>query len=166
MLATDVFGPGVDRGAAVAAITTLLYAFCILFAINSAVHSYLIVRYSEGDKVAMNVGVYYCANAVGRLVGTLASGALYSYVGGSVVVGFGVCLMSSVAFSLASTVIDFWLHEDVPTRFALGCFPRAGRTAPAAAAPSAAGSEKNELGHAGIGAAGPITAPAVQLVSQ
>lgn len=163
MLATNVFGPGVDQGAAVAAITTLLYTFCILFAVNSAVHSYLIVRYSEGDKVAMNVGVYYCANAVGRLVGTLASGALYSYVGDTVVIGFGVCLMCSVAFSVTSTVIDFWLHEDVATRFALGCFPRADTRA--AALPEAQGSkaEEEEKPEA---AADPASAPAVELVSR
>jgi hypothetical protein len=46
-----------------------LGAFCILFAVNSSIHSYLIVRYSEGDKVAMNIGFYYCANAIGRLTG-------------------------------------------------------------------------------------------------
>lgn len=31
--------------------TVGLVAFCIIFAINSSVHSYLIVRYSEGNKV-------------------------------------------------------------------------------------------------------------------
>lgn len=51
MLGSDVFGPTADKPAAVASLTVLLYAFCIVFAINSAVHSYLIVRYSEGDKV-------------------------------------------------------------------------------------------------------------------
>lgn len=56
MLGSDIFGAGGDQAAAIACLTVLLYAFCLLFAINSAVHSYLIVRYSEGDKVAMNVG--------------------------------------------------------------------------------------------------------------
>lgn len=51
MLGTDVFGEGAPQGGAIAALTTTLYAFCLLFAVNSAVHSYLIVRYSEGDKV-------------------------------------------------------------------------------------------------------------------
>lgn len=60
----------------------------------------------------MNVGVYYCANAVGRLVGTLASGALYSYVGSSVVDGFGACLFVSVGFAALSAVIDLFLHEE------------------------------------------------------
>jgi hypothetical protein len=55
-LATGVFGPGADAGGAIAALTTLLYTFCIVFAVNSAVHSYLIVRYAEGNKVAVQVG--------------------------------------------------------------------------------------------------------------
>ena len=63
-------------------------------------------------QVAMNVGVYYCANAVGRLVGTLASGALYSYVGSTVVDGFGACLLVSVSFCVLSTLIDTKLWED------------------------------------------------------
>ena len=40
--------------------------FCVLFAINSAIHSYLIVKYSDGDKIAMSVGFYYMSNSVGR----------------------------------------------------------------------------------------------------
>ena len=52
-----------------------LIAFGVVFALNSAVHSYLILRYADGDKVAMNVGFYYMANAGGRLAGTLLSGA-------------------------------------------------------------------------------------------
>jgi hypothetical protein len=64
-------------------------------------------------QVAMNVGVYYCANAVGRLEGTLASGAIYSYVGSSVVDGFGTCLLVSVAFCALSTLIDLSLQEDL-----------------------------------------------------
>lgn len=40
-------------GPAIAAITVVLYAFCIVFAINSAIHSYLIVAYAEGDKASV-----------------------------------------------------------------------------------------------------------------
>ena len=54
-----------------------LIVFGIIFALNSAVHSYLILAYTDHDKVAMNVGIYYMANACGRLVGTLLSGWLY-----------------------------------------------------------------------------------------
>lgn len=59
-------------------------------------------------------GVYYCANAVGRLVGTLASGALYSYVGDTIVDGFGTCLLVSVGFCLLSSGLNIFLHEDRP----------------------------------------------------
>lgn len=58
------------------------------------------------------MGVYYASNAVGRLTGTLASGALYSYVGSSVVDGFGTCLMVSVTFAGISFLVDFFLHEE------------------------------------------------------
>ena len=57
-----------------------LIAFGVIFAMNSAVHSYLILAYADNDKVAMNVGFYYMANAGGRLVGTVLSGLLYQLV--------------------------------------------------------------------------------------
>jgi hypothetical protein len=44
-------------------------AFCVVFAVNSAVHSYLVLRYADGNRVAVNVGFYYCSNAAGRLTG-------------------------------------------------------------------------------------------------
>lgn len=112
MVGTDVFGPEAAGGSAAACLTVLLYAFCILFAVNSAIHSYLIVRYAEGNKVAMQVGVYYASNALGRLTGTIISGALYTYAGPNVVDRFGVCLFSSVAFSTISSAVDSFLHED------------------------------------------------------
>jgi hypothetical protein len=59
------------------AIVVGLLAFGVVFALNSAVHSYLILAYTDGDKVAMNVGFYYMANAMGRLTGTVLSGLLY-----------------------------------------------------------------------------------------
>ena len=58
-----------------------LLAFGLVFALNSSVHSYLIVAYSDADKVALNVGFYYMANAVGRFGGTLLSGLLYQLSG-------------------------------------------------------------------------------------
>ena len=66
-----------------------LAVFGVVFALNSAVHSYLILAYSDGDKVAMNVGFYYMANAGGRLVGTVLSGALYQWRGLSLPVDVG-----------------------------------------------------------------------------
>ena len=54
-----------------------LIVFGVVFAINSSLHSYLILAYSDGDDVSLDVGFYYSANAAGRLVGTLLSGVLY-----------------------------------------------------------------------------------------
>jgi len=59
-----------------------LIAFGIVFAVNSSLHSFLILAYSQSDDdVAMDVGFYYSANAAGRLVGTLLSGVLYLWSG-------------------------------------------------------------------------------------
>ena len=58
-----------------------LALFGVVFAINSALHSYLILAYSDHDKVSMNVGFYYMANAGGRLMGTVLSGWIYQTQG-------------------------------------------------------------------------------------
>ena len=58
-----------------------LILFGIAFALNSAVHSYLVLAYSESDRVSLSVGFYYMANASGRLLGTLLSGVLYQFSG-------------------------------------------------------------------------------------
>jgi MFS family permease len=55
--------------------------FGVVFAVNSSVHSFLILAYTDSDKVALNVGFYYMANAGGRLMGTIASGLLYQLFG-------------------------------------------------------------------------------------
>ena len=67
-----------------------LLVWGVIFALNSAVHSFLILHYAEGDKVAMNVGFYYMANAGGRLIGTVLSGLLYQWQ------GLTACLVASV----------------------------------------------------------------------
>jgi predicted MFS family arabinose efflux permease len=58
-----------------------LVLFGIVFALNSSVHSYLVLAYSESDRVSLSVGFYYMANACGRLLGTLLSGMLYQLAG-------------------------------------------------------------------------------------
>jgi len=58
-----------------------LLIFALVFAVNSSLHSYLIVSFSDADKVALNVGFYYMANAIGRLIGTLLSGLVYQWAG-------------------------------------------------------------------------------------
>jgi len=83
-----------------------LLTFGVIFALNSAVHSYLILAYTDNDKVAMNVGFYYMANAGGRLAGTVLSGLLYQAYG---LIG---CLWAAVVFVLAAGVISLAL----PTR--------------------------------------------------
>lgn len=89
-----------------------LIAFGVIFALNSAVHSYLILSYTDSDKVAMNVGFYYMANAFGRLVGTVLSGLIYIYFG---LVG---CLWGSVACVLCAGLLSLLLptNTTAPTR--------------------------------------------------
>jgi predicted MFS family arabinose efflux permease len=55
--------------------------FGFAFAVNSSVHSYLILAYAGSEKAAEDVGFYYAANAAGRLIGTLLSGLLYQWGG-------------------------------------------------------------------------------------
>jgi predicted MFS family arabinose efflux permease len=80
-----------------------LYLFGVIFAVNSSVHSFLILDYAEGDKAAINVGFYYMANASGRLVGTLLSGVLYQ------VGGINACLSGAAVFLLITTLISLKL---------------------------------------------------------
>ena len=58
-----------------------LIVFGIVFALNSSLHSFLILAYADNDDVSLDVGFYYSANATGRLVGTLLSGVLYLWGG-------------------------------------------------------------------------------------
>jgi MFS family permease len=80
-----------------------LLIFGVVFALNSAVHSYLILAYTDRDKVAKNVGLYYMANACGRLAGTVLSGLLYQWG------GLLPCLLASSAFLLATALISIAL---------------------------------------------------------
>jgi predicted MFS family arabinose efflux permease len=64
--------------------TVLIFGLClfgVVFAINSSLHSYLILRYAKADGVSLDVGFYYMANAMGRLIGTLLSGWVYQSQG-------------------------------------------------------------------------------------
>jgi predicted MFS family arabinose efflux permease len=58
-----------------------LIVFGVVFAMNSSLHSFLVLAFSDDDEVALDVGFYYSANAAGRLVGTLLSGVLYLWGG-------------------------------------------------------------------------------------
>lgn len=84
---------------------TGLALFGVVFAINSALHSYLILAYADYDKVSMSVGFYYMANAGGRLAGTVLSGWLYqSY-------GLQGCLWGSTLFVLLALLLSLRLPQ-------------------------------------------------------
>jgi len=82
-----------------------LLLFGVVFAINSSVHSYLILAYSDQDKVSMNVGFYYMANAGGRLAGTVLSGLVYQTQ------GLEGCLWWSAGFLAAAGLLSFKLPD-------------------------------------------------------
>jgi MFS family permease len=74
-----------------------LAVFGVLFAINSSLHSYLIVSYAAEDGVSLDVGFYYMANALGRLLGTVLSGWVFQ------VAGIEACLaISAILVALAA----------------------------------------------------------------
>lgn len=101
-----------------------LLVYAAIFGVNSAVHSFLAVALADHDKVALDVGFYYMANAGGRLTGTLMGGVLYSfYVPGMAFsindvpmsadrdasarfVSFTACLWASVVWSLFATAVS------------------------------------------------------------
>ncbi|MDH5824230.1 organoarsenical effux MFS transporter ArsJ [Luteimonas sp. RD2P54] len=76
-----------------------LALFGVLFAVNSALHSYLIVSYAREDGVSLDVGFYYMANAMGRLLGTVLSGWVYQAA------GLAACLWISAVFVTAAALI-------------------------------------------------------------
>ncbi|CAA0095811.1 Uncharacterised protein [Halioglobus japonicus] len=80
-----------------------LMVFGMLFAVNSALHSYLIVSYARDQGVSLDVGFYYMANALGRLLGTVLSGWVYQTW------GMVSCLWISSVFIALSAVISLSL---------------------------------------------------------
>jgi MFS family permease len=80
-----------------------LLLFGVLFAINSALHSYLIVSYAESEGVSLDVGFYYMANAMGRLLGTVLSGWVFQ------VWGIVWCLIISGVFIALAAAISLAL---------------------------------------------------------
>jgi predicted MFS family arabinose efflux permease len=80
------------------AVVAGLMLFGFVFAVNSAVHSYLILAFSKDDRVTMDVGFYYMANAAGRLLGTLLSGLSFQFG------GLPLCLATAGAMALASWI--------------------------------------------------------------
>jgi predicted MFS family arabinose efflux permease len=82
-----------------------LMVFGAIFAVNSSLHSYLIVSYAKGDGVSLDVGFYYMANAMGRLIGTILSGLVFQMA------GLSACLWVSFAFLAITTVISLRLPK-------------------------------------------------------
>ena len=77
-----------------------LLTYGVVFAINSSIHSFLIVAFSKRDSVSTDVGFYYMANAAGRLSGTLLSGLIYQQQ------GLVACLAVSSAMVIISTILS------------------------------------------------------------
>ena len=92
-----------------------LAIFGILFAINSSMHSFLIVSYASHDGVSLDVGFYYMANAMGRLLGTVLSGWVFQRF------GLVACLYTSAVFVAVAAIVSLALprhgHEN-PTPIA------------------------------------------------
>ncbi len=85
-----------------------LLVFGAVFAINSSLHSYLIVSYAGRDGVSLDVGFYYMANAMGRLMGTLLSGWVFQLAGqGSE--GLQACLWISALMLVLTLIISLGL---------------------------------------------------------
>jgi hypothetical protein len=85
-----------------------LALFGLPFAVNSSLHSYLILAYAGSEKAAEDVGFYYAANAAGRLIGILLSGLLYHW-GGMI-----ACLYGAAAMLLLCWGITFFLSARYP----------------------------------------------------
>ena len=84
-----------------------LMVFGVLFAINSSLHSFLIVSYAREDGVSLDVGFYYMANAMGRLLGTVLSGWAFQAF------GLGACLWFSASFVALAALISLGLPKQV-----------------------------------------------------
>ncbi|HSC85443.1 MAG TPA: organoarsenical effux MFS transporter ArsJ [Pseudomonas sp.] len=87
-----------------------LLLFGVLFAVNSSLHSYLILSYAKEDGVSLDVGFYYMSNALGRLLGTLLSGWVYQSQ------GLPACLWIASAFVLLAALVSLGLPRHVRDR--------------------------------------------------
>jgi predicted MFS family arabinose efflux permease len=85
-----------------------LLLFGAIFAVNSALHSYLIIQRASADKVSLDVGFYYMANAMGRLIGTILSGLLFQLY------SLQVCLAVSAIFIVIAALLSLGIDQDEP----------------------------------------------------
>jgi predicted MFS family arabinose efflux permease len=86
-------------------VTLGLCVFGFAFAVNSSVHSYLVLAYAGSEKAAEDVGFYYAANAVGRFAGTLLSGLLFAWA------GLPACLLASALMLAACWAVTLALPQ-------------------------------------------------------
>ena len=97
-----------------------IVTFAIIFAINSSIHSYLVVKYAKSDKLAVSVGFYYMSNALGRLFGTIGSGVLYTYVGEYIndkagtnaTAGFAACFLAGTLSSVIAALLTIKIDDN------------------------------------------------------
>ncbi len=85
-----------------------LFGFGVVFAVNSSLHSYLILAYAGSRKAAEDVGFYYAANAAGRFLGTLASGAFHGWG------GLQACLWAAAIALLFAWAVTLVLPREAP----------------------------------------------------
>ncbi|WP_165726787.1 organoarsenical effux MFS transporter ArsJ [Pseudoalteromonas sp. SA25] len=78
-----------------------LLVFGGVFAVNSSLHSYLIVSFAKNNGVSLDVGFYYMANAIGRLLGTVLSGWVFQVYGLSACLWVSVCLLIAASITTA-----------------------------------------------------------------
>jgi MFS family permease len=92
-------------------IITLLFIFGGFFAINSSIHSYLILKLTSKKNASEDVGFYYSANAVGRFFGTLLSGVSYQLGGLSLCLFFTTVFLvcSSYFIAILAKKLDIWI---------------------------------------------------------
>lgn len=108
-----------DQTAMTVWLVVVIVSFAVVFAINSSIHSFLVVKYASHDKVAVSVGLYYMSNAMGRLVGTIGSGLLYTYVGESInefsgsdaVAGLTACFLAGTISSFVAAIITIGIDD-------------------------------------------------------
>ena len=104
LLKTDLWRPDII-------VVIGLALFGLPFAVNSSLHSYLILAYAGSEKAAEDVGFYYAANAAGRLVGILLSGALFQ-IGGMTACLIGSAIMLALCW-LITLVLPTTAATDV-----------------------------------------------------
>ena len=83
-----------------------LLAFGAVFAVNSSLHSYLILAFTRAERVTMDVGVYYMANAAGRLAGTVLSGLSYQLGGLALMLGLAGAMVAGAGFAAGRLTPD------------------------------------------------------------